>query len=437
MKFLNIFLQITNFDNPAKPDATWQALLLLLIALAIGVIIGWLYWRRGSVAATTEDPRLADLQSRNTKLQNDFARLQTQYNSALGEIETHKTKTASLSTGVNLRSGELETELADVKAKLKICNDNTSLKDQEMADLKARLATPPVNTGLDKELADLKSKLTGYEGDLTQRNRELATLKQELENERNKADAAPAMMMMSAPVDTGRMAVLEDELTALKKDNDRLRDELAHSQPILPDNRELTPQEFETEKQKLLASVGIATLTDRDDLKIVLGIGPFIEEKLHSVGIYTFKQISAFKEDDILRTQKLIKFFPGRIEREKWIPQSRDLYERKMKGEKLVYVEPTEFELTPAQYEEEKTKLLASIGSAEGKQDNLKDVVGIGPVLEKRLHEIGIFTFLQISKFSEEDIKRVNKLLKTFAGRIEREKWVPQSKDFVVRQTQV
>jgi predicted flap endonuclease-1-like 5' DNA nuclease len=437
MKFLNIFLQITNFDNPAKPDATWQALLLLLIALAIGVIIGWLYWRRGSVAATTEDPRLADLQSRNTKLQNDFARLQTQYNSALGEIETHKTKTASLSTGVNLRSGELETELADVKAKLKICNDNTSLKDQEMADLKARLATPPVNTGLDKELADLKSKLTGYEGDLTQRNRELATLKQELENERNKADAAPAMMMMSAPVDTGRMAVLEDELTALKKDNDRLRDELAHSQPILPDNRELTPQEFETEKQKLLASVGIATLTDRDDLKIVLGIGPFIEEKLHSVGIYTFKQISAFKEDDILRTQKLIKFFPGRIEREKWIPQSRDLYERKMKGEKLVYVEPAEFELTPAQYEEEKTKLLASIGSAEGKQDNLKDVVGIGPVLEKRLHEIGIFTFLQISKFSEEDIKRVNKLLKTFAGRIEREKWVPQSKDFVVRQTQV
>ena len=58
---------------------------------------------------------------------------------------------------------------------------------------------------------------------------------------------------------------------------------------------------------------GSATEAEKDDLKKISGIGPFIEEKLNSIGIYTFEQISKFTDNDIQQVTDLIAFFPGRI----------------------------------------------------------------------------------------------------------------------------
>jgi len=57
-------------------------------------------------------------------------------------------------------------------------------------------------------------------------------------------------------------------------------------------------------------------------LKLISGIGPFIEEKLNGIGIYTFDQISRFTKEDIDTVTELIKFFPGRIERDNWTDQA-------------------------------------------------------------------------------------------------------------------
>ncbi len=43
-----------------------------------------------------------------------------------------------------------------------------------------------------------------------------------------------------------------------------------------------------TENSLNFASFGSATKADADDLKRISGVGPFIEEKLNSIGIYTF-----------------------------------------------------------------------------------------------------------------------------------------------------
>jgi len=72
-------------------------------------------------------------------------------------------------------------------------------------------------------------------------------------------------------------------------------------------------------------SFGKASEADRDDLKLINGIGPFIEKKLNGIGIYTFKQISKFSSKDIEDVTNLIEFFPGRIERDKWTKQAQDL----------------------------------------------------------------------------------------------------------------
>ncbi|MEM7087083.1 MAG: hypothetical protein AAF489_12930 [Bacteroidota bacterium] len=61
------------------------------------------------------------------------------------------------------------------------------------------------------------------------------------------------------------------------------------------------------------------------DLTRINGIGPYIEQKLNEIGIYNYKQISRFKDEDIRVLTELIDFFPGRIERDNWVEQADDL----------------------------------------------------------------------------------------------------------------
>ncbi|TSE11532.1 MULTISPECIES: hypothetical protein [Aquimarina] len=75
-------------------------------------------------------------------------------------------------------------------------------------------------------------------------------------------------------------------------------------------------------------SFGTADASEKDDLKLISGVGPFIEEKLNSIGIYTFDQISKFTKEDIDTVTALIQFFPGRIERDNWSKQAKKLKEK-------------------------------------------------------------------------------------------------------------
>ena len=61
-----------------------------------------------------------------------------------------------------------------------------------------------------------------------------------------------------------------------------------------------------------------------DDLKEIAGVGPKIEQKLNSLGVFHFDQIAAWTQDEIDWVNKEISF-KGRIEREKWVEQARAL----------------------------------------------------------------------------------------------------------------
>ena len=61
-----------------------------------------------------------------------------------------------------------------------------------------------------------------------------------------------------------------------------------------------------------------------DDLKLIKGIGPVNDRKLHAHGITTFKQIAAWKKADIVAVEKYLEF-DGRIAREDWIGQAKNL----------------------------------------------------------------------------------------------------------------
>jgi len=61
-----------------------------------------------------------------------------------------------------------------------------------------------------------------------------------------------------------------------------------------------------------------------DDLKRIRGIGPQNETRLHALGIWHFDQIAAWTEDQALWVGGYLAF-PGRIEREGWIEQAKEL----------------------------------------------------------------------------------------------------------------
>ncbi|GAA4463319.1 hypothetical protein GCM10023189_41180 [Nibrella saemangeumensis] len=75
--------------------------------------------------------------------------------------------------------------------------------------------------------------------------------------------------------------------------------------------------------------IGRATPPDADNLKEIVGIGPFTERKLNALGIFTFHQIARFTREDIDKVNDIIEFFPGRIERDNWVGQALELISRK------------------------------------------------------------------------------------------------------------
>ena len=72
-------------------------------------------------------------------------------------------------------------------------------------------------------------------------------------------------------------------------------------------------------------TLGTADEENKDDLKSIKGIGPFLEEKLNALGIYTYEQISNMTPELEDQVNEAIEFFPGRIKRDNWVKQAKDL----------------------------------------------------------------------------------------------------------------
>jgi len=65
---------------------------------------------------------------------------------------------------------------------------------------------------------------------------------------------------------------------------------------------------------------------EADDLKKINGIGPKLEQTLNELGIFHYKQLAEFTEDNITWVDDHLKF-KGRIQRDNWIDQAKKLME--------------------------------------------------------------------------------------------------------------
>ena len=196
-----------------------------------------------------------------------------------------------------------------------------------------------------------------------------------------------------------------------------------------------------------------------DELQRISGVGPKLDKTLNSLGYFHFDQIAKWTPDEVQWVDEHLRF-KGRIERDEWIPQAKllaagneaeftRLYgtggmkspttgatqsgERTRRSEtsKPVPLKAAE----PKKPAPKKPAVATGIAKAPkklkaakgGKADVLQRISGVGPKLEKTLHELGFFHFDQIAEWTPDEVQWVDENLR-FKGRIDREEWIPQAK---------
>ena len=167
-------------------------------------------------------------------------------------------------------------------------------------------------------------------------------------------------------------------------------------------------------------------VTTKDDLQVIKGIGPFIEEKLNALGITTYRQIANMNAKLEEQVNKAIEFFPGRVKRDQWANQAKILLGEDVKLDEKALKQAEELERVAAKAEKIDFATLGVASASE--KDDLKTIKGIGPFIEEKLNALGIFTFEQVSKMTAKIEEEVNVAIEFFPGRVKRDEWAKQAK---------
>ncbi|MDA8759451.1 hypothetical protein N9M83_04385, partial [Candidatus Poseidonia alphae] len=172
--------------------------------------------------------------------------------------------------------------------------------------------------------------------------------------------------------------------------------------------------------------LGTAKASEKDDLQVMKGIGPFIEEKLNALGIYTYLQVSKMTSKLETDVNEAIEFFPGRVKRDQWVNQAKILLGEDVKLDEKALKQAEDLERIS-----KKAELIdfATLGVASASEkDSLQTIKGIGPFIEEKLNALGIYTFEQVGNMTPEIETQVNKAIEFFPGRVKRDEWAKQAR---------
>ena len=406
------------------------------------------------------EAQIADLQNQKAALSASFAQVQGQYNTLLPQFEAAQNNALAqdgqLKAASAVEAG-LTTQLSSWQNQyVEQTNNIASLKERiaelealadKRADLNAILQTDlnalklqldAANEALDQWEAKYNTSLDLNVGAI----HDLQTHTLNLSNTHNELSTNLSHMQEEYSTLEAMYEELQAEFDAQKSNVTQLQNDLADCQsnktaPIVttaltdttntethpdwwrPTGAVVNPPAETTNSVIDFDRIGTASADEKDDLLIIKGIGPFIEGKLHALGIYTFRQIANFNTDDITKVNEAIEVFAGRIERERWVDQARDFANnRDLKSEEDRLLS--------------KRRLINfdRIGTAtEDQKDDLAAMKGIGPMIERQLNQIGIYTFQQLANLNADDIEIISDAVVLYPGRVAREQWVEQAKE--------
>jgi len=129
--------------------------------------------------------------------------------------------------------------------------------------------------------------------------------------------AALRRRLVTANAERDRLAAFAEERRTLLRDLATARGEVARYRQVVVDLENDAPP-------PILGGPGAP-----DDLKLIVGIGPALERMLQQLGIGTYRQIARWTEHDIDEFDARLPEFPGRIRRDAWVTQARELHYNK------------------------------------------------------------------------------------------------------------
>ncbi|MFK7946089.1 MAG: hypothetical protein AB8G11_00750 [Saprospiraceae bacterium] len=478
---MNIFTNITSLESI-------YILLWLLGAFLIGLLIGWWIW---GVAKRAVEAELADWKAKYQELRNENDTLKAEIETSkttYAELKADYDWKAQRLHDIETEKGDLHTKIYRLKDKLKTAdNTNLTFRNQiqglnasyngaksEIATLEMKakgLETELKEAGrehnnlnlqieaLEKQLDETKVSYSStndtsaaMEADLETANETIANLNIKIADLENNIIEYKSMVvdLQSSGDDlkaaTARIAVLEGKIAGLTEQLDNAEENLAdcraekadlHAAAMMAAASEEEQKEITIEDAKtaitvaLGTTIGTATAAEKDDLTNINGIGEFIENKLNDLGIFTFRQLAKFDDTIVANVTRAIEFFPGRIERDEWIPQAKGFVGESYATNDVIEVEGAPVSnISAAEAREQVREILNSkfpTISADDK-DDLKIISGVGPFIEEKLNSLGIFTYEQISSFDKKMVDLITNAIEFFPERIERDEWVKQAK---------
>ena len=335
------------------PELTVTHIALLVMTTIVGAVVGWIMrgrqseqekaavnagWQEQIDAQRREHERLVD---QNKTLMEQVSQYQAQHTDA-------KNRAKELSLAVQEafeRRDALQREIKDVRGNLETA---LSERDQLASSMQAQDDTASLLQQKDERIARLSKELENWQNRLPPlierfrvRNEEAERLEAELAEARERIHE---LERMPDELDSNQTRIepvnhpeeLTDGLDASNDPADDFTDVFAGDEAdersdehaadaendvVFDGDTDGFAAEEDDEDESLLPG------DNRDDLKMIKGVGPAIEKTLNEMGIFRFRQIADMSEYDIDRVARRLKGFHSRIYREDWIGQARTLLE--------------------------------------------------------------------------------------------------------------
>lgn len=368
------------------PEFSVIQIILLASMLVIGVILGWIF--RGDRCSKEKIAVNASWQEQIDAQQSEHDRLSGQNVSLMEQIGQYqasnkdsKNRARELSDALKEafeRRDELQRSFKDIRTQ---CDVATAQRDRLLSDIESSQVRGKATAGSLKDKDDkifrLSRELTTWQSrvpplverfkdrdndakalqvELDAANERIAELEATLNSDQTRiepldAEALPDGLNASNEPHgvsmTGSYSVPEDQIDpstpvvvveASEDDSEEAEsdgnDELGEAEVVIDIDDEETAVADDSEAVTVATDVievshKVDAADERDDLKLIKGVGPAIEKTLNSLGVYRFNQIAEMSEYDIDRIAQQLRGFRSRIYREDWIGQARTLqYEK-------------------------------------------------------------------------------------------------------------
>ncbi len=385
-------------------DLDSRTVLYLLVAVVIGVILGWFFRATlGKRALQKVDGQWQDQLDHAIRLKEEVNEESLEAQEAI--VQAHAQAAATI-----------QKEMDSLRGKVDTLSKESHVLGDECDELKNNLSkcmalANEAKQHIDQQDVNFTKASVFYKGQLANAFEQRTALERKLEHDKSENESLRNLLMSTK-------AEHESVSNLLTAAQDRLTnmDELAQQSIALEaENAELRQEATRANResetlQRDNAEIEVLKAQNLEFAQILESMESARKQYESDANRYRTQYEKSEKESETLR------FKLSDIEKN-WARMQR-------KEQEARNADPSMAPEPPA----------TGLDAPQGEPDNLKDIVGIGKVFEATLHSLGVYHFRQIAAFGPAEIARINAELKEFKGRIEHDDWIGQAKELLLRE---